>query len=153
MRKGPEATDEISETDREFLRQAFALLPEEPWNGSTWKIWTDNVRKETGRKGKSLFMPLRLALTGLSSGPERRSFCLCWVGKERWPDDPDPALAGRRQLRGLRLRQFAHLADVETAFGVGQRLRIGSDVRAAPRDAGSPGKRGPLPPQPSRRRL
>ncbi|MCC6204620.1 MAG: glutamate--tRNA ligase [Hyphomicrobiales bacterium] len=70
VRKGPEATDEIGETDREFLRQAFALLPEEPWNGSTWKIWTDNVRKETGRKGKSLFMPLRLALTGLSSGPE-----------------------------------------------------------------------------------
>jgi len=37
---------------------------------TVWKAWTDRVKEETGRKGKSLFMPLRLALTGLSSGPE-----------------------------------------------------------------------------------
>jgi len=28
------------------------------------------VKEKTGRKGKDLFMPLRLALTGLEHGPE-----------------------------------------------------------------------------------
>jgi glutamyl-tRNA synthetase len=70
VRKGPETTEELDGDDRAFVQHAFSLLPEEPWDGSTWKVWTDRVKKETGRKGKSLFMPLRLALTGLSSGPE-----------------------------------------------------------------------------------
>lgn len=60
----------LSEEDRAFLAQSFDLLPEEPWNGSTWKTWTEAVKEATGRKGKALFMPIRLALTGLSSGPE-----------------------------------------------------------------------------------
>ncbi len=56
--------------DVDFLRQAFDLLPEEPWDRGTFKAWTGTVRKETGRKGKALFMPIRLALTGADSGPE-----------------------------------------------------------------------------------
>lgn len=60
----------LSDEDREFLLRSFDLLPEEPWNGSTWKSWTEAVKEATGRKGKALFMPIRLALTGLSSGPE-----------------------------------------------------------------------------------
>lgn len=61
---------DFSDDDRAFLHQAFDLLPEEPWDRSTWKAWTDAVREATGRKGKALFMPIRLALTGLASGPE-----------------------------------------------------------------------------------
>jgi glutamyl-tRNA synthetase len=60
----------LSDEDRDFLLRSFDLLPEEPWNGSTWKSWTEAVKEATGRKGKALFMPIRLALTGLSSGPE-----------------------------------------------------------------------------------
>ena len=52
------------------MRDAFDLLPEEPWDRDTWKAWTERVKEATGRKGKALFMPLRLALTGLPSGPE-----------------------------------------------------------------------------------
>ncbi len=59
---------EPSEEDREFLKQAFALLPPVPWDRQTWKVWTDAVKAETGRKGKNLFMPLRLALTGRRMG-------------------------------------------------------------------------------------
>jgi glutamyl-tRNA synthetase len=70
VRAGPEKTEDLDEEDRGFLRSAFALLPEEPWDRTTWKDWTDRIREETGRKGKALFMPLRLALTGLHSGPE-----------------------------------------------------------------------------------
>lgn len=68
--EGPQEPPEFSGEDRAFLEQAFELLPEEPWNGTVWKDWTGKVREATGRKGKALFMPLRLALTGQPSGPE-----------------------------------------------------------------------------------
>jgi glutamyl-tRNA synthetase len=59
-----------SDQDRAFLEHAFDELPVEPWDQMTWKIWTDRVKQVTGRRGKALFMPLRLALTGRESGPE-----------------------------------------------------------------------------------
>jgi glutamyl-tRNA synthetase len=55
-----------------FLRQAVAALPPEPWNGEVWRVWTDALKQATGRKGRALFMPLRLALTGEDHGPELR---------------------------------------------------------------------------------
>ncbi|RWO09212.1 MAG: glutamate--tRNA ligase [Mesorhizobium sp.] len=70
LRDGPQEQPDFSDPDREFLRQAFDLLPEDPWNGSVWKEWTGRIREATGRKGKALFTPLRLALTGQPSGPE-----------------------------------------------------------------------------------
>jgi glutamyl-tRNA synthetase len=70
LRQGPEAEAELPEKDREFVREAFDLLPPEPWDRGVWKTWTNQVREQSGRKGKALFMPLRLALTGLASGPE-----------------------------------------------------------------------------------
>jgi glutamyl-tRNA synthetase len=70
LKFGPQEPAELSDEDKDYVRAAFDVLPEEPWDASTWKAWTDAVRKETGRKGKALFMPLRLALTGLVAGPE-----------------------------------------------------------------------------------
>ncbi|KAG8466466.1 hypothetical protein KFE25_002222 [Diacronema lutheri] len=35
-----------------------------------WKAWTKAIGDATGRKGKKLFMPLRLALTGALAGPD-----------------------------------------------------------------------------------
>ncbi|RUT30938.1 glutamate--tRNA ligase [Arsenicitalea aurantiaca] len=63
----------IAEEDRPFLAEAARLLPEEPWDEETWKAWTDQVKAATGRKGKALFLPLRLALTGRADGPELRT--------------------------------------------------------------------------------
>jgi glutamyl-tRNA synthetase len=57
-------------------------LPPEPWDHETWKAWTDRVKQESGRKGRALFMPLRLALTGRSSGPELADL-LPLMGRER----------------------------------------------------------------------
>ena len=59
----------IAEDDRAFVAQAMALLPEGPFDAGTWGAWTAAVKEATGRKGKALFMPLRLALTGQASGP------------------------------------------------------------------------------------
>jgi glutamyl-tRNA synthetase len=56
--------------DPELLTKALELLPPEPWDDSTWKQWTEAVKVATGRKGKTLYHPLRLALTGLETGPE-----------------------------------------------------------------------------------
>jgi glutamyl-tRNA synthetase len=56
--------------DSAFLKEAARLLPEEPWDESTWSAWTSDIKAATGRKGKALFHPLRLSLTGEESGPE-----------------------------------------------------------------------------------
>lgn len=56
--------------DPDFLSQAAELLPLEPWDEQTWSAWVGDVKTATGRKGKALFRPLRLALTGEESGPE-----------------------------------------------------------------------------------
>jgi len=56
--------------DAEFARAAADLLPEGPLDGTSWSNWTGAVKDATGRKGKDLFMPLRLALTGQARGPE-----------------------------------------------------------------------------------
>ncbi|MBB6012769.1 glutamyl-tRNA synthetase [Aquamicrobium lusatiense] len=70
VNEGPLEAQQFDAETLEFLRSGFALLPEEPWGDTVWKQWTGAIRKETGRKGKELFAPLRLALTGRSSGPE-----------------------------------------------------------------------------------
>ena len=56
--------------DREFLELAASRLPDGAWDQSTWAVWTKELRTLTGRKGRELFHPLRLALTGRESGPE-----------------------------------------------------------------------------------
>ncbi|MCX2697193.1 glutamate--tRNA ligase [Ochrobactrum chromiisoli] len=73
---------ELSEEEQAFVQEAFKLLPAEPWDKQTWKIWTDAVKAATGRKGKMLFMPLRIALTGQAHGPELADL-LVLIGPER----------------------------------------------------------------------
>jgi glutamyl-tRNA synthetase len=63
----------IAEEDREFLALAKAMLPDEPWDENTWGLWTNALKGATGRKGKALFLPLRMALTGRHDGPELKS--------------------------------------------------------------------------------
>ncbi len=68
--------------DAGFAAQAAELLPAEPWDETTWSAWTGAVKQATGRKGKALFLPLRLALTGLDHGPELKAL-LPLIGRER----------------------------------------------------------------------
>ncbi len=75
----------VAEEDREFIAQAAHALPPEPWDDTTWKLWTDAVKEATGRKGKGLFMPLRLALTGQPHGPELAAL-LPLMGRRRVED-------------------------------------------------------------------
>jgi glutamyl-tRNA synthetase len=68
--------------DKAFIDAAAQVLPAAPWDTATWKAWTEAVKSVTGMKGKALFMPLRLALTGLDHGPELAAL-LPLIGPER----------------------------------------------------------------------
>ncbi|WP_319413984.1 glutamate--tRNA ligase [uncultured Cohaesibacter sp.] len=81
----PEDAVEKDPADADFYARALALLPQEPWDETTWKSWTSALKSETGRKGKTLFMPLRVALTGRSHGPELAAF-LPLIGYQRSVD-------------------------------------------------------------------
>jgi glutamyl-tRNA synthetase len=67
-------TEEIEPPDlgseRLLLDAAVALLPAEPWDEGTFGVWTSSLKTETGLRGRALFMPLRLTLTGFDHGPE-----------------------------------------------------------------------------------
>ena len=56
--------------DKEFLKEAADLLPNEPYTVDSWDEWILEINRKTGKKGKDLFMPLRMALTGKAKGPE-----------------------------------------------------------------------------------
>ena len=59
------------DTDKEFIKTALDMLPpQESWTHNIWQDWTSILKDKTDRKGKSLFMPLRKALTGMEHGPE-----------------------------------------------------------------------------------
>ena len=60
----------IDDEDTEFVATAMTMLPDGPFDSTTWKTWTGAVKEATGRKGKGLFMPLRKALTGQAHGPD-----------------------------------------------------------------------------------
>ena len=60
----------IADEDKEFVSEAMAMLPQMPFDDQTWSAWTTEVKEKTGRKGRGLFRPLRMALTGQESGPD-----------------------------------------------------------------------------------
>ncbi len=68
--------------DAEFTNTAAELLPEGELDEESWKRFVDAVKAKTDRKGKQLFMPLRLALTGRSDGPELPTL-FALLGRER----------------------------------------------------------------------
>ncbi len=56
--------------DKEFLQMTAGLLPQDTADENCWTVWLSEIKKNTERKGKDLFMPIRLALTGEEHGPE-----------------------------------------------------------------------------------
>ncbi len=67
---GPIEMPEIESEDRAFLAQAASLLV---WGADPWHALTDALKTASGRKGRALFHPLRLALTGRDSGPDMKA--------------------------------------------------------------------------------
>ena len=67
--------------DPAFAAAALAALPETVDDG-LWPAWTTAVKEATGARGKALFMPLRLILTGQVHGPDMAAIAPM-IGRER----------------------------------------------------------------------
>ncbi|MEO0881454.1 MAG: glutamate--tRNA ligase [Pseudomonadota bacterium] len=72
----------IESDDADYIEEAKALMPETEFGEGAWKEWITALKEKTGRKGKSLFMPLRKAITGQAHGPDM-SMMLQLMGRER----------------------------------------------------------------------
>ncbi|MBR5598584.1 MAG: glutamate--tRNA ligase [Alphaproteobacteria bacterium] len=59
--------------DKDFTVEASDLLPKEDFNENTFGNWMNEVKAKTGRKGKELFHPIRMALTAEANGPELKT--------------------------------------------------------------------------------
>jgi glutamyl-tRNA synthetase len=70
------------EDDRAFLRQAADVAERLDWSANPWAALTSALKENGARTGKSLFLPLRRALTGRDSGPEMATL-LTLIGRER----------------------------------------------------------------------
>ena len=68
--QGDIAAADLDQEDRAFLAVASTTLAELGWTDDPWHALTGALKERTGRKGKALFLPLRLALTGRAAGPE-----------------------------------------------------------------------------------
>ncbi len=68
--------------DKELAAAAAELLPPEPWNEETWNSWVNEVKTQTGKKGRELFHPIRKALTAQENGPELK-ILLPLIGREK----------------------------------------------------------------------
>jgi glutamyl-tRNA synthetase len=79
---GGDIVPPVQQGEGPFLATALAHLPPAPWDGQTWGAWTRAVKDATGRSGRPLFQPLRLALTGETHGPEL-ALLLPLIGRER----------------------------------------------------------------------
>ncbi len=79
--EGP-VTPAIADEDADFAAQAAELLPEGELTADSWGVWTNALKEATGRKGKTLFLPLRMALTGQQRGPEMAEL-LPLIGAEK----------------------------------------------------------------------
>ncbi len=66
----------------DLTERAASLLTDDPLTEATWAPWTKAVGQATGAKGRDLFMPLRLALTGRDHGPELKRL-LPLIGRDR----------------------------------------------------------------------
>ena len=75
-------SETIKPSDKDYIKIAIELIPDDPWNDETWGLWTSAIKEKTGRKGKDLFLPLREAFTGLNHGPEMK-LLIQLLGREK----------------------------------------------------------------------
>ena len=82
MIEGPVDAPEVPEEDRAYLVQAAEVAGQIDWANDPWHALTATLKDATGRKGKTLFLPLRLALTGRAQGPDMAAL-LPLIGRDR----------------------------------------------------------------------
>lgn len=61
---------ELAHDERLLVKDACLIAERLDWSAEPWRTLTDELKRATGKRGRELFHPLRLALTGRDSGPE-----------------------------------------------------------------------------------
>ncbi|MBA3510807.1 glutamate--tRNA ligase [Sphingomonas sp.] len=79
---GDIAAPSLGGDDRALVGEAAAIAARLDWSNDPWHALADALKERTGQKGRALFHPLRLALTGRDSGPEMAGL-LERMGKDR----------------------------------------------------------------------
>jgi glutamyl-tRNA synthetase len=80
--EGPIDLPDLPAEDRAYLALAAEAAAAIDWSADPWHALTGALKEATGRKGKPLFLPLRLALTGREHGPDMAAL-LPLIGKDR----------------------------------------------------------------------
>lgn len=78
--KGPIDAVAFEAEDAVYLAEAATAAEALDWSSDPWHGLTNALKEITGRKGKALFLPLRLALTGKEHGPDMAAL-LPLIGK------------------------------------------------------------------------
>jgi glutamyl-tRNA synthetase len=73
---------ELSHEERLLVKDAAAIAEKLDWSSEPWRALTDELKRTSGKKGRELFHPLRLALTARESGPEMAGI-VTRMGRER----------------------------------------------------------------------
>lgn len=84
---GPVDAPAFDDETRLFIKDAIAAFDWLDWDtedfsSGLWAILTNRLKQTTGRKGKALFLPLRLALTGREHGPDMAAL-LPLIGRDK----------------------------------------------------------------------
>lgn len=82
MLKGDVEPPELGHEERLLVKAAAAIAAKLDWSAEPWRALTDELKRTSGKKGRELFHPLRVALTGRESGPEMAGL-LAAMGRER----------------------------------------------------------------------
>jgi glutamyl-tRNA synthetase len=73
---------ELGHEERLLVKEAASLAEQTDWAAEPWRALTEELKRSSGKKGRELSHPLRLALTGRDSGPEMAGL-LQRMGRER----------------------------------------------------------------------
>jgi glutamyl-tRNA synthetase len=73
---------ELAHDERLLVKAAAAIAEGLDWSAEPWRQLGSELKGSTGKKGRELFHPLRLVLTGRESGPEM-ALLMVLMGKER----------------------------------------------------------------------
>jgi glutamyl-tRNA synthetase len=79
--EGPVDSSPVGE-DADYLAAAAEAAAAIDWAADPWQALTAQLKDQTGRKGKALFLPLRRALTGRDHGPDMAAL-LPLIGRDR----------------------------------------------------------------------
>ena len=80
--RGQVDVPELAHDERLLMKDAAGLAEGIGWESEPWRTLTGELKTSSGKKGRELFHPLRLALTGRESGPEMAGI-VARMGKDR----------------------------------------------------------------------